>query len=81
MNNFEKILHGYDKDETMNKIGKLKIGDKLYQFNNNNNVFIKDIKIINYKNGIKIYNLTVNNGHTYFANGILVHNKRGCVIL
>ena len=74
----EKKLHGYDIDETMKIIGKLEIGDKFFDCNGKN-VTIVEMNLSNHENGIDVYNLSVNNGHTFFANGILVHNK--CVIL
>jgi type II secretory pathway pseudopilin PulG len=54
------------------KIGSLKIGDKL--LNNKNQVeVIKSIEKVNQE--VTVYNLIAKPSHTYFAYGILVHNK------
>jgi len=56
------------------KIGSLKIGDKLLN-NKNQAEVIKSIEKVNQE--VVVYNLTARPSHTYFADGILVHNKAG----
>ena len=41
----------------------------------NGNVNINDLTIVNEEYSTKLYNLILDNTHTYYANGILVHNK------
>ena len=38
-------------------------------------VIIEGITEVNYKKPVKVYNLEIEDNHTYYANGILVHNK------
>lgn len=38
-------------------------------------IVIEGITEISYKKPIKVYNLEIEDNHTYYANGILVHNK------
>jgi len=54
------------------KIGSLKVGDKLFDSNGKEET-INDIKEIAQK--VTVYNLEVNPYHTYVAGGFLVHNK------
>ncbi len=66
------------------KIGQLKIGDSLYFENGQSNnektqAKIKSLERKHHAEGIKVYNITVSKGHTFFANAILTHNK--CIIL
>lgn len=52
--------------------GKAKLGDDLLD-ENNNRVKITSIEIVPQKN-VRVYNLLVGKYHTYFANGVYVHN-------
>jgi len=61
------------------KISKLNIGDELC-LSNGELSSIASIEHIYYNDGIEVYNLSVDNCHTFFANDVLVHNK-GCCIL
>jgi beta propeller repeat protein len=54
------------------EIGKLKIGDNLFNQNGKAEL-IKSIEII--KEKADVYNIEVNPYHTYIAGGIVVHNK------
>lgn len=56
------------------KIGALKVGDKLFDFKGQAEE-IKSIEKVNKE--VTVYNLTARSSHTYFADGILVHNKGG----
>jgi hypothetical protein len=38
-------------------------------------ITIEGITEIDYKKWVKVYNLEIEDNHTYYANGILVHNK------
>ena len=54
--------------------GKLKIGDKLLSFKGEE-IPVLSIRKIKLNSGVKIYNLEVKKHHTFYAEGILVHNK------
>jgi hypothetical protein len=58
---------------TWQAMGTAKVGDVIFGLQN------EEIKVetINWQSGlIKVYNFTVENTHTYFANGIWVHNLK-----
>jgi RHS repeat-associated protein len=63
------------------KMGKLGIGTKI-QTRAGPNFIVKSVRHARYPNGIKVYNFTVDNKHTYFAGkvwgGSWVHNVEGC---
>jgi len=61
-------------------ISFLEIGDKCL-LHNGEIVILSDIQTIHYDDPIYVYNLTVDNTQTFFANNILVHNKICCIIL
>ena len=54
------------------KVMDLKPGDKLMK---KNGKFSKIKSVVRYNEGMKIYNMTVDGEHNYFAGGFLVHNK------
>ena len=54
-------------------IGNLKVDDVLVDRLG----YFRPILAINKRPNAKVYNLTVDNDHTYIANGIRVHNKGG----
>jgi len=70
-----------EKENYEFEISKLKIGDELC-LESGDVAFVNSIHSITLKNDVAVYNLTASNGHTFFANGLFVHNKGcSCVIL
>jgi len=68
----------------IDRISFLQVGDKCLLFDGDT-VTLSDIQIIYHNdNPIYVYNLTVDNTQTFFANDILVHNKfcrDGCCVI
>jgi len=58
-------------------ISKLNIGDELC-LETGTIAIITQIHIQHLNHAIPVYNLTASNGHTFFANGLFVHNKGIC---
>ncbi|NMB80904.1 MAG: hypothetical protein GYA14_03715, partial [Ignavibacteria bacterium] len=54
------------------EIGKARIGDQLWDISDG---WVEITTIKNIKETVPVYNLEVENTHTYFADGLLVHNK------
>jgi len=76
-----KTVSGKSNEMYDFKISCLKIGDQVC-LETGDFAFITCIHSIFYKNPVAVYNLTASIGHTFFANGLFVHNKGcSCVIL
>lgn len=63
----------YDEVSKESKLVRIKQGSTLVT--ENGEVKITDLEKMEADPSLKIYNLLLDNDHTYFANGILVHNK------
>lgn len=68
--------HGYAFD-----VGKLAEGDLLCLESGELAEVLSLTGIDHEGEGVAVYNLSVSHGRTYFANGVLTHNKCPCVIL
>jgi len=62
------------------EIKQLTIGDEVC-LESGQMASITHIERMDLQNPVMVYNLTASKGHTFFANGLLVHNKGCCVIL
>jgi len=63
------------------KTSPLKIGDEVC-LETNQIAYVTSIHSTFFQNAIPVYNLTASIGHTFFANGLFVHNKGcECVVL
>ncbi|ETO17746.1 intein splicing region domain protein, partial [Reticulomyxa filosa] len=59
------------------EIKQLKVGDQVW-LQSGDMANITSIHTTFFKDPVAVYNLTASKGHTFFANGLLVHNKGGC---
>jgi len=75
-----KNVSGKDNNEYGLEMKELKIGDQVC-LESGQLANITFIHRTHFEKPITVYNLTVSNGHTFFANGLFVHNKGCCVIL
>jgi len=75
-----KSVSGKENNEYELNIKPLKEGDQVC-LESGQLANITFIHRTHFQHPITVYNLTVSNGHTFFANGLFVHNKGCCVIL
>jgi len=77
-----KTVSGVSNESYSFEIKKLKVGDQLC-LETGEVAHITYIHSTHYEQPVTVYNLTASNGHTFFANGLFVHNKGcgECVIL